>query len=442
MKTFFSRIILDYFRFFAQLQLKKNPHSTLIGITGSAGKTSTRRALVQILSTHATVKQSLHANSQSGISLNILGLSPISYSLFDWLRLAVLAPWRYLTWREHYDYYVIEMGIDGPNKPRNMAYLLSIVRPHVAIILGASLAHSGNFDHLVKDTSPLRRPQKLINLIAKEKMQLATGISSSGVAVINLDQPEFARLRHDVSARQLTFGRSPGADLCITSTGISSRGFVLHFRYQKQAYELKLPDVYPDHYAYTFAAAITAASALGIPPTISLPALSTYRSPAGRFRLFSGLAGSTILDSTYNANPVSTLESLKLLKLLGSVHKKIAVIGDLRELGSASKSVHKQLADALELYADEVILFGQSTREHTLPVLLSQKFPVHHFATMIELIEYLKGAIKPKSYILVKGSQNQIFLERAVAAILADSRDTARLCRRGPYWDKIRAHTL
>lgn len=433
MRQIISQLILNYFRFFGWIQLKKNPHSTIIGITGSAGKTSLRLALYTILKTRGVVKQTSHANSQSGISLNILGLRPRSYSLLDWLRLIIMAPIKLLTNWEHYNYYIVEMGIDGPDNPKNMSYLLSIVTPHVGVVLNAGLTHSANFDYLVKDSSPTRRSEKLIALIAKEKMHLATGIPKTGVAVINLDQKEFMRSKRDIVARQITFGRSSKADLLILPKG--------RFKYQGTTYSLDLSDLYPESYSYTFAAAIAASAALGIPPTKSIAALTSFRSPAGRLRVFPGITDSTIIDSSYNASPLTVLESLKLLKKVSVNHKKIAVIGDMRELGLSAKLAHKDLADSLLKYSDEAILFGELTRVHTLPVLLSKKFKVHHFKQMSELTRYLKGAIKPKSYILVKGSQNEIFLERAVEAILADHSDVRNLARRGQYWDKIRAHT-
>lgn len=440
-KKIIANFILNYFRFFSSLQLRKNKRATIIGITGSMGKTSTRLAIVHILRTHGRVKHSVHANSESGIPLSILGIKPTSYSFFDWLGLILLAPIKLLTNWEKYDYYVVEMGIDSADEPKNMSYLLKIIRPHVAVVLNANLTHSAGFDHLVRDSSPIRKIEKLVKAIAKEKMQLAKGVMSSGVAIINIDQKEFVHEKRGIVARQITFGKSTNADLRILSCIVSNSGFILNFRYQTQTYKLTLRDIFPEHFAYTFVAAIASAVAVGIPPSISLPSLTDYRAPAGRMRIFRGYSESTIIDSSYNASPSSMLESLKLLKNLAGHRKKIAVIGDMRELGISTKIVHKNLADWLLTYCDEVILFGDLTHEYTLPILTSSRFPVHHFNQMSDLIKYLHVAIQPKSYILVKGSQNTIFLERAVQAILADQSDIKQLCRRGLYWDQLRAKT-
>jgi UDP-N-acetylmuramoyl-tripeptide--D-alanyl-D-alanine ligase len=438
LKQIIARLILHYFRFLAKVQLSKNPQATIIGITGSAGKTSTRLAMVQILKSRGVVKQTEGANSESGIPLDILGLRPKNYSLVDWVRLIILAPIRVLTFAESFDYYVVEMGIDSPDAPKNMSYLLSILTPNVGIVLNAGLAHTANFDYLVKDNNPERRKEKLVSLVAKEKMGLARGLAHKGVAIINLDQKELAHNLKEVEARKITYGKSAKADVKITNIATGSHGLSFSFSYLGSRYVLSVKDILPDHYAYTFAAAIASSSALGIPPSLSTKALENYRAPAGRMRVFPGINNTTIIDSSYNASPSSMLESLKLLKKIGSKHRKIAVLGDMRELGVSAKLAHKDLAQWAGMYADEILLFGELTKEFTQPLLESKKIPVTHFDEMSHLIKYLKSRLKSNAYILVKGSQNEIFLERAVEAILRNKSDITNLCRRGQYWDSVR----
>jgi UDP-N-acetylmuramoyl-tripeptide--D-alanyl-D-alanine ligase len=334
------------------------------------------------------------------------------------------------------------MGIDSPDAPKNMTYLLSIIKPNVGVVLNAGLTHTANFDYLVKDRNPETRKEKLIKLVAKEKMKLAKGLTGNGVAVVNIDQRELQAELRDVSARRITYGKSAKANLRILDTSVNKAGFHLSFSYQGTSYKLDVKDPLGEHYAYTFAAAIAVASSLGIPPSLSLKYLSQYRAPAGRMRIFAGLKNSHLLDSSYNASPDAVLESLKLLKKIGGKHKKIAVLGDMNELGLSSKIAHKQLADRVRLYCDEVILYGNQIKEYTLPVLVSHKFPVHHFSKMSELITYLQTQLKSDACVLFKGSQNGIFLERAVEAVLAEKGDKKDLCRRGKYWDKVRSLSL
>lgn len=429
MKNILAALILRYFRFFAHLQLKKNPNATIIGVTGSSGKSTTCQALAQILRTRGLVKYSPHANSESGIPLDILGLAPRTYSSLDWLRLLALAPLRLLTFEEKFDYYIVEMGIDSPDTPKNMAYLLKIITPHVGVVLNAGLSHSANFDHLVKDTSPTRRQTKLISLIAQEKMRLLIALPQSGTAVLNLDQKELGAHKHKIRARLLTYGKNTQVNLRLLAGS--------KFLYQGHTYPLPKTG-----HPASMAAAIAVAASLGIPPRVSLAALATYLLPEGRGRILRGLSDTLLIDSSYNASPTTMYESLAELKKLGRSRHKLAVLGDMRELGISAKLAHKNLADWITRSCDEALLFGPLTHRFTLPVLLSYKFPVHHFTQMSALIAYLRSTLKPKSVVLVKGSQNEILLERAVEAILADPKDVSQLARRGPYWDQVRANMV
>lgn len=424
-----SHLVLHYFRLLARLQLKKNPRAIIIGVTGSSGKTSTRLAIVQLLKTKGLVKHTVHANSESGIPLNILGLAPTTYSRLDWLRLICLAPIRLLTLWEHYDYYVVEMGIDSPDSPKNMSYLLSILTPHVAVVLSASLTHAQNFDYLVKDRDATRRAKKILRLIAREKMLLATAVGKSGVAIVNFDQIEFRPYLNKIQGRLLTFGTNPKANLRIMP----------HFRFGYQGINAQLKSVeLPAYYAYNMAATLAVGCALGIPLEQGVSRLSPYTPPPGRLRLFPGIKGSTVIDSSYNASPSTVSSALRFLQQIGRNHAKIAVLGDMHELGHSAKQAHKELSDILPRYSDQAILFGPLTKAHTLPVLLAKHFPVMHFERMSALIKYLSSSITPKSVVLIKGSQNQLYLERAVASILKDPKDLQHLCRRGKYWDLLR----
>lgn len=437
----FGRFILAYLRFFARLQLRKNPQATIIGVTGSAGKTSTRLAIVKILAGRGRVKQSAHANSESGIPLNILGLSMTDYSLIDWLRVCILAPLRVLTYREAYDYYVVEMGIDGPHPPKNMRYLLSIVRPHIAVVTSIGLVHAAAFDHLVKDRDPVRRMQKIKLQIAHEKMYLARALGASGVAVVNGDVRELTTYLPELNCRVITYGHTKKVTLKTSSVQISARGFRASYTVDGAVYSVTNPGIFPAHYADTFGAALGVAKAIGIPIQTAARALATYQAPAGRMRVFTGIKQTRLLDASYNASPASMTETLQLGRRVAGRGRVIGILGDMRELGSSSRRAHQDLAKEIERSLDVVYLFGPETGAYTYPRLFQAGFPVQHFTQMSELIRTLRAELPARAWVVIKGSQNTILLERAVAALLADPADRARLCRRGAYWDKIRAQT-
>lgn len=443
MKKIVANLFLEYIRLLARIQLRKH-NPVIVGITGSAGKTSARQAASIVLSLKGSVKESHKANSETGIPLNILGITVYRYSLIDWIGIAVLAPLKLLTNWQKFDYYIVEMGVDSPYRPKNMSYLLSIIKPHIGIILNADLVHTEPFDHLVKDRSVDRRKRKLIELIAAEKGKLVTTMnSSSNVAIINYDQKEIRALAKRTKARILTFGRSKRADMIIKSHKSTLKSFEMTISHKGDDHNLKIDGVnLSDHYAYTLSSAIALGISLGIPPAKSISALATnFTAPKGRWNILEGIKGSTIIDSSYNASPLTMKQALLDLKKLAGRKHKVAVLGDMRELGKESKQAHKDLAIWAAKSANEIILFGQSTKSYTLPILERKKRNVHHFEYMDDLVDYLKKVVKPTSHILVKGSQNTLLLERAVEAILKYKKDAGKLARRGKYWDRVRSIT-
>ncbi len=441
-KKYCGYLVLIYLRFWAKLKLKRvNP--LIVGVTGSVGKTSTRRAIATILQSLGRLKEAKHANSESGIPLNILNLELKDYSLLSWLKVLILAPFAYLFKHEVYDYYLVEMGIDSPYPPKNMGYLLTIVKPQVGVVLNARLVHTSQFDALVKDRHTRRRQQKLINLIAQEKGKLVTTMDQTGLAILNADQPEILALSQQTKARTLTFGYSNQADVKIVSVRKTRHSFQVKLAYLAQEAVLEFTNFpFENNYAYTFAAAVTVGIGLGVPFQQTIQLLQQkYDAPPGRWRLFKGIKQTTLIDSSYNASPTTMESALINFRQLARRAYKLGVLGDMRELGQEAKIAHQNLATWIMNNLDEVVLFGSLTKQYTLPILKQDNFPVHHFDRMSDLITYLKTHLKPKSWILFKGSQNTIFLERAIVPLLLNKSDSQFLCRRGSYWDRIRHST-
>ena len=308
-----SWLVLEYFRFFARLQLRKIK-PVIVGITGSAGKTTTMHAVEVVLRQKCSVKSSYKANSQSGLSLNILGLSPTSYSSFDWLRLVLLAPWQVLTDWKKYEVYIAEMGIDGPDEPANMSYLLKILKPHIGVMTSVTLVHAQAFDHLVREKDIHKKEQLLKEAIAGEKMKLLRALPRSGTAIYAVDEAIIADAVGDVAARKVSIGRTSNADLTVADIRWDKNGttFLLrkkgaNLRQQTAGNNSILPEAtvvianawLPEHYGSSFAAAAAVGEALDISLKDAAAALShDFELPPGRASLFAGLNGSIILDST------------------------------------------------------------------------------------------------------------------------------------------------
>ncbi len=188
MKKYFSLSILYYLRFFAKLQLLKNKKMIIVGITGSAGKSSTVSVCDAALSPKFKIKTNNGTNSESGIPLSILNIKVNGYSPINWLKYCLLAPYKLLTNWQKYDIYLCEMGIDGPDSPKNMSYLLSIIKPKIGIFLNVNLVHGEFF--------------KDIDSIGLEKSKLITSLPSTGFALINNNDPIVAKTTQNTLAKK------------------------------------------------------------------------------------------------------------------------------------------------------------------------------------------------------------------------------------------------
>lgn len=388
MKKNLSLIFLYYLRFFARLQLSKikflNPKLITVGITGSAGKSSTLLAAEAALKPELRVKTNYGGNSESGLPINILGLKNPNFSLLSWLKIALLAPIKLLTHWQSYDVYLFEMGIDSPRSPKNMDYLLSIVKPKIGVFLNVTPVHLENFSSLDE--------------IAIEKAKL---VNSTSTAIINSTDPLVKKYTHN---RKTIFIKSQKIDI---------------------------PNYFlPDIYNISIGAAISIAKTLGIDQKTAIENLkNNFHLPPSRSTILRGINNSTLIDSSYNSSPLATVEMLNFLNTFKS--PKIAVLGDMRELGSASDLSHQNLYQHAVKSADTIISIGP---------LCSRYFGLKakKFMYWWQAADYLKNNLPENSTILVKGSQNTIFLEEVVKELLKSPKDVHKICRQSPYWLKIK----
>lgn len=440
MKALLAPLILHYFRFLAQLQLKKvNP--LIVGITGSAGKTSTLLACEAVLKSKFTVKTSHKANSESGIPLDILGLTPKNYSLLDWIGLMIMAPIKLLINWQQFDVYLVEMGIDSPHPPKNMAYLLTILLPDVGIFLNANLAHAANFDSLVDEKlSATKRQAQITRLIALEKGRIISDLPRDKIGIINTDDVNAAEIGEQSKATLFTFGSKGSPNLKLTGVDYGESSTKFLFKFKGKTHQLNLHGlVLPAHFGYSFAAAI----ACGLTQEINVQTAikhieQSFQLSPGRSSIIEGINGSTIIDSSYNASAEPTIDMLELLKRFPG-KRKLALLGDLRELGESSMAEHIQVAKKAAGVCNQVNLVGPMMKEYALPVLKSAKIQVTSHDKAVQAADVLKDQLKPGDVLLVKASQNTLLLEIAVEKLMAHPEKADKLlCRRGKYWDKER----
>ena len=373
-----------------------------------------------------------------------MGIKPKNFSLSDWLRVALLTFWKLLTNWERYDILIAEMGIDSPLPPKNMEYLLTIVKPDLGIFLNAAPMHSEPFDFLVSETNPEKRRQKIIELITAEKGKILTRLPEQSTAVVNIDQPELRKLVSEITAQVISFGTSKVAMVKIVSSKPSLKGTTFTFEINSERYTLDLKEyVLAAHYASSFAVALAVGIQQNIPLSKICKNIETHFTlEPGRSTLIPGINDSFILDSSYNSSTSPTIDMLAMLPKLGA-KRSLALLGDIREIGTMTETEHLQVAEAAAKYLDAIFLVGPQMKKYALPYLQKQKKKVRWFKDAVEAGEHLRTFMQKEDILLVKSSQNTLFLETTVEMLMAHPEDADDfLCRRGAFWDAKRSEAM
>lgn len=427
-------LYLLYLRTLAKLQLLKF-RPLIIGVGGATGKSSLSNFISIILRDKYKVLESGGKNSQTGIPLRILGIKREEYNFWFWFKALFLALGSVIFSWEKFDIYVAEMGIDGPRQPRNMEYLLKIVRPEVGVLTNVAFEHSQYFGD---------KEEEIFKLTKEQELLLLKSVPQEGFAVINFDDPNIKNLKK-LKAQILTVSaKDKNADFFVENIKTTLSKFKLNFFYEHKSYQLLIEQPLPKHYAISFLLAIAVSTRFGFSISEAVKILrKNFSLPPGRISIFRGKRGTTIIDSTYNnVTPESLLDLLDMLKDISSQRRKVAIIGDMRELGVMSKKLHEKVAKKLLDTTDLVILIGHMTSEFVAPVLEKGNHNFRSFQTFTEAKKLISSLIKNKDVILVKGSQNKLYLERVVEMLLTNKKDISKLARRGKFWDKKRRETL
>lgn len=440
--------VLAYFRFFAKLAVSKN-RPVIIGVAGSVGKSSLKNSLFAILKeTGKTL--ALEGNSETGIPLSILGLHTKDYTYKDWFINIFKAPFK-TNFLKEYKYLIAEMGIDDPYPPKNMSYLLTIIKPDIAVSLNVSATHTMQFEKAIPDEKK-RTVNNLIDAIAYEDTKIITE-SGCSVGIYNSENAHIAKYIDKFKKRNLTtelksFGSAKNDFIRLVSYEVSLKKTRFTFKlYEKNVREFTLTFrnfCLPKAYSSTFEAAILSARSLKIPLKVIQNGLEeNFTLPKGRASIFEGIKGSFIIDSTYNASKESMITFLELLGNLRRLTKRPAVFvfGDMRELGVAAKEEHEEVIRFAMENANFIYTLGPQTHEYAIPILKESNKRIYKDSSKnsIQLGLHLKESLPENAIILFKGSQNEIFLEEAVKFVLQNQNDEKNLCRQSEFWKNTKA---
>ncbi|MBI4090420.1 MAG: hypothetical protein HY422_00145 [Candidatus Komeilibacteria bacterium] len=442
MRQFAIGCVLRYLRFFARSALFI--HRPLVfGIAGSVGKTSTKHALYAILKEAGRTVMT-KGNSETGVPLGILGIAIEGYRPIDWLMAVLRAPFGIFN-LVGVKYLIVEMGIDDPYPPKNMEYLLSIVAPDIGVFVVESAAHTEQFEKTLtaeeKKLSASERRDLLVRRITEEDMKMAREPRCHTV----IYNAENTYLKKETSRLQgkllLPFGMGRGNALFYDEHEITLGHSRFSFRTASEHASVTIRGhALPREYREVFGAAILAAREAKVSlQTINHALENNLVLPKGRSTLLSGVNGSVIIDSSYNASKASVLAFLDMVFHLKQKTGRPVVLclGDMRELGEEAAIEHQAVAERIPGIAEYVYCVGSLTQQYIIPALQTAVLQdLRWFQSSPELGQYLRDTMPEEALVLVKGSQNTIFLEEAVKYILADKADEKKLCRQEGYWVK------
>ena len=358
---------------------------TVIGITGSSGKTSTKDLVASVLGgIGPTVSAVGSFNTEVGLPLTVLSAD---------------ATTRYL---------VLEMGMRGRG---HIAYLVELARPDISVIVNIGTAHI----ELLGSREA----------IAEAKGEIVEGLPADALAVLNGDDP-LARGRAAVtSARVVTFGESAGCDVRATDVvldDLARPSFTLIDGATGHAAPVRLA-FSGEHYVSNALAA--AGVALGVGADVEeVAALLSAAAPVSRWRMeiHEAPGGYTVVNDAYNANPESMRAALKTLAAMGRGRRTWAVLGEMRELGDTSMEEHDAIGRlAVRLDISRLVCVGPGTRVMHLAASNEGSWGEEsmHVADADEAIAVLRAELQPGDIVLVKASRS-IGLERVAEALLTD----------------------
>ena len=350
---------------------RSRSQAKIVAVTGSVGKTGTKDALHLVLGrqgeTHASAAS---YNNHWGVPLS-LARCPQSAS-----------------------FAVFEMGM---NHAGEIAPLSQLVRPHVAIITTIEPVHLEFFDSVAA--------------IADAKAEIFAGIASGGAAVLNRDNPHFDRLQQAAQtasvARIVSFGEHTGADARLDKIVLQADCSVVaaNILGQEVAYKLGAPG---RHVAMNSLAVLAAASLIGADLALAALTLADLQPPKGRgARQTLTVPGGTalLIDESYNANPASMRAALALLGQvpMGARGRRIAVLGDMLELGAQGSELHRALVEPV-LAHDIDLVFCSGPLMQALWEALPSERRGGYAETAPELEPAVLGAVHAGDAVMVKGS--------------------------------------
>ena len=343
---------------------------TIVGITGSNGKTTTKNLVAAMAERRGTfVASEKSFNNEVGGPLTMLRVEADTRTL------------------------VAEMGASAEGE---IARLTSMAPPSIGVVLTVGLAHAGEFGG--------------IETTFRTKSEMVRDLPESAVAVLNRDDPYVLRMAELTAARVLWFGRHPEADVRATDIDSDAQGtrFTLHIGGESQPVVFR---VLGEHHVTNALAAAAVGHELGLPVPHIVEALeSATKAARWRMEVMGGRDGITIVNDAYNASPDSMAAGLRTLAQIGRPGARtVAVLGAMSELGEYSIDEHIRIGlQAVRLRISELVVVGKEARDLHISAINEGSWDGESvfFEGQDDAFDYLVRTLQPNDTVLVKSSNS------------------------------------
>ncbi|MSR68363.1 UDP-N-acetylmuramoyl-tripeptide--D-alanyl-D-alanine ligase [Candidatus Saccharibacteria bacterium] len=399
-------------------KLLKTKTVSIVIVTGSVGKTSAKVAIGKLLGLGYQVGFSEDSyNTNIGLPLSFFGLKAPA-QLWDpiaWRR--IFQKIRSISRDYPYDVVVLEMADD---EVEDMLQFLSFIKPEYGVVTAVAPVH---MERMLS-----------IDKIVRDNWRIASGAKE---IIYNADQPELAKLASK-NKKTFGFGLTKG-DVRFLNINTNSKGyFTATLKLPNEEFEITTKMI-GKHNLYSLLIAASVANQMGMSGQKIAKGLASIGAINGRMNLLAGVNGSKIIDDSYNASPQAVCSALDVLSSLPT-SKRIAVLGNMNELGEHSIPEHYKVGKYAAKRADILVVIGKDAELHMVNGAKEAGMNpdnIKIFKSPYEIGHFLKRIVDKNDVILVKGSQNGIFLEEAVRILLDPSLDAKEvLVRQNKSWKR------
>ncbi|MBU1119464.1 hypothetical protein KKH43_06305 [Patescibacteria group bacterium] len=418
MKSFFRKKAIESIQALSKKFLVKYSPK-IVAITGSVGKTSTREACFAVLSKkYRCIKNYDSAlDDRESIPIAILGEGRDPHGWFDMVRMLLRGYSNYFFQSTFAEFVILEIRVKNPGDIKKVYEYLGTVDVGVLTAISDIPSHVENF--------------KDIEAFTREKMSIISLLSPRALALVNMDDDRVVKALRKVTRNVIRIGFDNDADYFAESPNICSDdifyrgksnpcGITYKLHYEQNSIPIRLPHIFSVHQIYPSLFSIVIGLTFEMNLVEIAAALTHFKPPHHRMEALKGIKNSIIIDDTFNASPASCDAALGTTRLLDAKGKKIAVLGDMLELGVHTEKGHREVGkkvcdsvDCLLTYGDRAAFITDEAQK-TCP----EKKCFAHFTDKQELIQALSEHYMAEGdLLLIKGSR-LMHMEEIVRALI------------------------